>query len=420
MSHPRKELSGPTGDRSSTGSAHALSRRALLQSAGLFGLAVLAPAVLIGCHASKADDPTGELSRLLATRWQERYPGKSGGLTLQVLTPGGDWFASTLAGTTAGHHFRGASLTKTFTSAAIMLLDQRGLLRIDDLVGAVMPGRTSTYLPDTPAYAIANRNLITIRHLLQHRAGVFDLANQVVPLEASAPYAGRRYPDWRTEQDPLHTFTPDELAGVLATLQLSNFLPGTQYRYSDSGFMLLSKIVEQASGLPLETFKAQELLQPNGLTQTHFVTDGTEWVLPAPFISGYTLAGGAALPSTEYNYSYDPGSGNLITTPRDLAHWVRRLVRGEAGVSAAQITRMSVTSSPENYGLGLMRLVVSGQDLGLGHTGGTSGYVTLAFHDPKTDVTLLLQCSLVDAEDMLGQFQWATGIMTDVLKVLGF
>ena len=410
-----------TRDIPSPGPVHPLSRRALLQAAGLVGLGLLAPTPLVGCRGpGKGADPVGDLRRLLQTRWNDRYAGRAGGLSLQVLTPSCDYFASTLEGVTAGHHFRGASTTKTFTSAAIMLLDQRGLLRIDDLVSEVMPGRSDTYLPDTPGYAIPNRNQITIRHLLMHRAGVFDLTNQVVPLTASVPFAGRRYPDWLTDEDPLHTFTKDELAGVLATLQLVNFAPGARYSYSDSGFMLLGKIVEQVSGLPLDVFKTRELLQPNGLTQTHFITDGAEWALPSPFIEGYTLAGSTLYPATEYNYSYDPGSGNLITTPAELARWIRRLLRGEAGISPAQVARMGEAQAPDYYGLGLARRLVGGQDLGLGHTGGTAGFVTFAFHDPKTDVTRVLQGSLLDTDDMLGESQWIGGIEADALKLLGY
>jgi len=409
------------GDLPSPGPVQPLSRPALLQAAGLVGLALLAPAPLVGCRDSgRGADLVGDLRRLLQARWNDRYAGRPGSLSLQVLTPSCDYFASTLEGVTAGHHFRAASTTKTFTAASIMLLDQRGLLRIDDPVSAVMPGRSDTYLPNTPGYAIPHRNQITIRHLLRHRAGVFDVTNQVIPLTADVPYAGRRYPDWLTDEDPLHTFTKDELAGVLATLQLANFAPGARYSYSDSGFMLLGKIVEQVSGLPLHVFKTRELLQPSGLTQTHFITDGAEWALPFPFIEGYTLAENTIYPATEYNYSYDPGSGNLITTPADLARWIRRLLRGEAGLTPAQVARMGEAEAPDYYGLGLARRLVGALDLGLGHTGATAGCATFAFHDPKTDVTRVLQCSILDTDDMLGESQWIGSIEADALKLLGY
>jgi D-alanyl-D-alanine carboxypeptidase len=398
----------------------ALSRRKFLQLAGLSGIGLTAQVMLSGCGGTGAIDTVGELRQLLVAHWQNRYPGKDGGLSLQMLTPSGDYFASTLDGVAAGHHFRGASTTKTFTSAAIMLLDQRGLLRIDDPVAASMPGRSDTYLPDTPAYAIPYRSQITIRQLLQHRAGIFDITNQTIPLTSNALYAGQRYVDWQWEQDSRHSFTKDELAGVLAVNQLSNFAPGTTFRYSDSGYMLLGKIVEQVSGLPLDVFKTRELLQPNGLTQTHFVTDGAEWALPLPFIDGFSLSGGVLTPATEYNYSYDPGSGNLITTPADLARWIRRLLRGEAGVSATQVARMCELLPPNSYGLGITRRVVAGLDLGLGHNGGTGGYLTDAYYDPKTDVGFVLQSSLIDSDDLLGQFQWLGAIEVDARNVLGF
>lgn len=413
-STPMDKRAGSRGDLSPS----VLARRKLLQLAGLSGIGLMVPAMLLGCGGST--DTTAELRQLLLARWQNRYPGKVGGLSLQMLTPSGNYFASSIDGVTAGHHFRGASITKTFTSAAIMLLDQRGLLRIDDPVAASMPGRSETYLPDTPAYAIPYRSQITIRQLLQHRAGIFDISNQTIPLTTNALYAGQRYVDWQWEQDSRHTFTKDELAGVLAVNQLSNSAPDTTFRYSDSGYMLLGKIVEQVSGLPLDVFKTRELLQPNGLTQTHFVTDGAEWALPVPFIDGFSLSGGALAPTTQYNYSYDPGSGNLITTPADLARWIRRLLRGEAGVSAAQVARMCELLPPNSYGLGLTRKVVAGQALGIGHNGGTGGYLTDAYHDTKSDLSFVLQSSLIDLDDLGGQMQWFGAIEVDARTVLGF
>ena len=391
-------------------------RRELLRLAAWSGLSLLAPATLSACGGSNT---AAELRQLLLSHWQTRYPGKPGGLSLQVISASGNYFASSLSGVTAHHHFRGASTTKTFTAAAIMLLDQRGLLRIDDTVAASMPGRNESYLPDTPGYALPYRDQITIRQLLGHRAGIFDLSNQIIPISSNALYAGRGYLDWCISDDPRHTFTKDELAGVLAINQLSNFSPGLRYSYSDSGYMLLGKIVEQVSGLALDVFKTRELLQPNGLSDTHFVTDGAEWDLPAPYLDGYSLAGGQLLPRTQYNYSYDPGSGNMITTPADLARWIRRLLRGEAGIAPGQVARMCDVMADSNYGLGMGRRLVSGQAFGFGHTGATGGYITDVFHDAKTDTSYLLQVSLADFDDMASEFDWIGAIELDVRKLLG-
>ena len=173
-----------------------LSRRNLLVLAA--GAAVVRPA--------RADEAEA-LSSLLASHWKQRYGGKPGGLTFLALTPKGEFFATTLEDVSAKSHFRGASTTKTFTAAAIMLLDQRGLLRIDDALTAKMPGRDQPYLPDTPGFAIPHKEQITIRQLLSHRAGVFDVANQDIPAGLPLPYSGMNYLDWVGEKDLRHSFT---------------------------------------------------------------------------------------------------------------------------------------------------------------------------------------------------------------------
>lgn len=130
-------------------------------------------ALLAGCGGG-SQAPDVSIGRVLDSQWQARYAGaKHGGLRAVVITPAGEHFASTVAGTKAATHFRAASTTKTFTAAAIMLLDQRGLLKIDDLLTAAMPGASGQpYLPATAGFAIPYKGQITIRQLLQHRAGV--------------------------------------------------------------------------------------------------------------------------------------------------------------------------------------------------------------------------------------------------------
>ncbi len=365
--------------------------------------------------AARAGD-SDPLATALGARWQQRYAGKPGGLTLLALTPKGPFFATTLEGVTAGSHFRGASTTKTFTAAAIMLLDQRGLLNIDDALTATIPGRNEPYLPDTPAFAVPNKSLITIRQLLGHRAGVFDLANQEVPATKPVPYAGMRYVDWRVAQDAHHSFTKDELIGVLATIQMSNDKPGASYHYSDTHYTILGEIVERVSGKPLDQFKASELLTPNGLKDTHFVVDGRESTLPAPSIEAFALEQGKITAADDYNYSYDPGSGNIFTTPADLSHWIRSLVRGEAGVSPHQVARMCDVAADSQYGLGLSRKMAGSFDLGFGHNGGAPGFLTSLAYNPANDMGFVLVSSLIDFDDLRGQLGWMDEVAADALQ----
>ena len=399
------------------------TRRDLLRLGGLACATALLTPVLSGCGGSDTDAQT-QMRQLLGERWQNRYAGQAGGLSLNMITPYASYFASTLDGITADAHFRAASTTKTFTAAAIMLLDQRGLLRIDDLITASMPGRTEPYLPNTPDYAIPYKDQISIRQLLSHRAGVFDITNQAIPTSSNADYAGWLYHEWREEQNSQYSHTKDELIKVLADNQLSNAAPGERFQYSDSHYQILGKVIEQVSDKTLNAFISEELLQTNGLTRSHFVIDGANQQLPAPFIDGYALFEAQTIACTEYNYSYDPGSGNLVTSLADLSRWIRRLMKGQAGINAAQVARMCEVLPDSNYGLGTMHLINNGNDLGYGHNGGTAGYMTYAFHDPVTDLSFIIQCSLLDVSrgktSLAQQGSWLCDIVFDIRSQLGY
>lgn len=391
-----------------------LSRRAMLGCAAANGLALFPRLAL-------ADEAAGNaaLAEVLKSAWQGRYAGKSGGLTMIVQTPSGQFFGSTIPGVTETSFFRAASITKTFTAASIMLLDARGKLRIDDRIADPMPGSTRPYLPEGPGFAIPYRDRITIRQLLSHRAGVFDLANMTVPNDLAVPYAGTVYTDWRAAQDPTHTFTTDELIGVLAETQLSRTAPGDGQHYSDTHYALLEKIVQNVSGLPLDEFKQRAFVEPLGLNDTHFVVDGRDSKLPSPAIAGYVFDSAGLTLAQDYNYSYDPGSGNLVTTPADLVRWIRALIRGEAGVPASQIARMIDMPAGTDYGLGILRKSSDGVFLGYGHNGGTAGYLTDALHNPQTGVSYVLQCSLIDFTGIGEELGWLGTVAKDALQKLG-
>ena len=386
---------------------------------GYIGLACLSPTILTACGSGSSDSPPTTDSRLqtsLMQAWEARYPGKAGGLTLAMISPNGQYFASTIPGVTINSHFRGASITKTFTAAGIMLLAQRGQLRIDDYITATIPAGGTSYLPTDPAFAIPYKGQIKIWHLLEHVAGVFDLANQ-----GASQFDDKSYVEWKVDQDRTHTFTKDELIGVIASTGLFDAVPGMVYHYSDTHYTILGKIIEVVSGMSLNDFMTQEFLVPNQLDQTSFIIDGNQQTLPSPYITGYSFYSTGEVLVTDYNYSYDPGSGNLVTTPSNLVRWIRRLIKAQTSVSSVQITRMrTITPPATSYGLGLAHRSGVGYDLGWGHSGGTGGYVTDAYHDPITDVSYVLQSSLFDLTDFSGEADWLAQTAIDARKIIGY
>lgn len=331
-------------------------------------------------------------------------PGFGGGIAIQILSAKGDHFLKSALGPDVKNYyrFRSASTTKTFTAAAIMLLHQRGKLNIDDYITDNIPGTTAPYVPDSPAYDIPYKNQITIKMLLMHRAGVFDVANTSIPDETGPPYGGKFYIDEVKESQPHHQFTFDELVGIVAAYHLSDSAPGLKYQYSNTGYSLLGKIVERVSGVNYNDFVRDELIFPNGLVNTSLVVNSCQVALPSPFVPGYYYIGTAPLIDvTEDNLTANIAEGNIITTPHDLALWCRKLLAGEAGLSADTVKLMTDSALPQKegsvtlYGLGLEYV----PGLGWGHSGAHQGYLTDMYHNTDTGITTVMFTNVWDVTD---------------------
>lgn len=365
---------------------------------------------------------TAELNAMVANYWQNFWTGKpswNGGLALYVICPKGAFYASyNMPGGDENSHFRCASVTKSFTAAAIMLLHQQGLLNIDDLITANIPGSAVPYVPNTPDYNIPSKNLITIRMLLNHRAGVFDIANSDIPADKPVPYAGQNYIDY-VKGSPgglEHTFTFDELVGVVALNELKYFDPNTDYKYSNTGYSMLGKIIERVSGLSFAEFAKANLLAPNHLLQTSFPYLGANRSIPAPFETGYSYHSSTITDVTLDNMSPHVAEGNVITTPSDLGNWMRRLIEGQAGLSAATVNQMITGTGSGTYGLG----IISVPGLGYGHNGAHNGYMSAAFCDPKQDVTVIVYTSVISWDDLAGQMNTMYNAGRAAKNILGY
>jgi D-alanyl-D-alanine carboxypeptidase len=322
-------------------------------------------------------------------------PGFGGGIALQLMSYKGDFFLTTGMGADVKNYyrFRSASTTKTFTAAAIMLLYQQGLLDIDDYITDVIPGTSNPYIPDTADYDIPYKHQITIKMLLMHWGGVFDVANSNIPEDKGPPYGGKNYIDYVKEGDPYHQFTFDELLGIVAQYQLSDSAPGMKYHYSNTGYSLLGKIIERVSGVNYNDFIRDEFIFPNSLFDTSLVVNSHQIALPLPFVPGYFYTGASPLVDvTEDNLTANVAEGNLITTPYDLALWCRRLLSGEAGLTEDTVEIMKQAALPQKegsqvlYGLGLEYV----PGLGWGHGGAHQGYLTDMYHNTDTGITTLM------------------------------
>jgi len=371
-----------------------------MKSSRFFLLLVLSCICLLSCKKKDnppADNYSQDLQYSLDTTWQNftaQLPNYQGGLGVYIVSPKGTWFVSSGldAGASAGSHFRAASITKSFTAAAIMLLDQQGKLNIDDTVTDLIPGTAMPYLPDDTSYQIPYKNRITIRQLLEHRANIFDQVNSPIPYTVSAWYAGQFYSMAIVMQvDRYHQFTLDEMARLISRHQLTYGEPGIEHRYSNGGYTLLAKIIERVSGKPYHEFVTDELLVSNQLNETSLPYLGSDTALPTPFLHGYLYQSSTAVDITMFNMSCAIGEGNVISSFRDLVTFYRNLFTGKAGLNPTQVSRMmECPVSNESYGLGIKYI----EGLGYGHTGSQLGYLAVAVYDPTNDCMIISESTL--------------------------
>jgi len=329
--------------------------------------------------------------------YKEAYGLPEGaGVLVRLETPGGS--AAAMAGLPAGAdenwRYRIASVSKTFTAASIMLLDQRGKIDIEDVLTDMIPGTDVPYLADSPNYAIPYKDRITIRQILSHRAGIFDVFNNPIPESSAYPYAGQYYNYYvygeLREED--HQFTADELMGVVAANKLATGEPGKEYHYSDTGYTLLVKIVERASGQSYDRFLADNFWEPLHLERTSAPWNGNDTGLPRPYMPGHVSDGTGFFDMTEDNMSSQVGPGNIISTPADMARWIRALFSGRGPLEAKQIERMTaVPAGNGSYALGIGNTII-----GMGHSGAHPGYVNLVAYNPDDDVAVVVATPFID------------------------
>ncbi len=354
------------------------------------------------------EDLQGILNKNLA-KYKATFPGKPIGLGLYVKEAGSgghgqsgqDVYVSTGFPEAYGENiqFRGASSTKSFTAAAILKLSQQNKLNLDDLITDNIPGTDQPYIPATSEFAIPNKDKITIRLLLQHRAGVFDITNDSIPATANAPYAGKKYVNYiLAQQGEDHTFTLPELIGVVAKNQLSYFKPGTAFHYSNVGFHLLAVIIERVSGKRYDQFLQDEFLTPLQMNHTRFPYLGTDQAMPAPYVTGWLKLQGNLMEWDEDNVSFTVADGNIITTPADLATWANALY-GTNTILNADLHAQMIKGVPTNeehviYGLGTE---MNPPDLGYGHNGARPAYMTIMRYNPETKASYVLFANFLDA-----------------------
>ncbi len=192
----------------------------------------------------------------------------------------------------AGTVFRIASMTKSFTASAILLLRGQGALRLDDLAEDYVP-ELRGWPPVTP-----DAQRVRIRHLLTMTAG----------FPTDDPWGDRQ------QGTPLPEFSEFLSAGVSFA-----WAPGTRFEYSNLGYAILGRVISAVSGAPYPDFIRTRLLAPLGMSHTGF--EAAEFA-PDMLASGHrrTAAGWSEIPWAPYG-AFAP-MGGVFSSVQDLAIWV--------------------------------------------------------------------------------------------------
>ncbi len=232
--------------------------------------------------------------------------------------------------------FRLASVTKTFTAAAVLRLVEQGKVDLDGPVTQCVDGDLTAAL-EADGYRTDD---ITVRHALTHSAGLFDFGEEPGYLEA-------------VFGDPTHHWTPLEQVQWAVDHGDPVGEPGETFSYSNTGYVLLGSLIECASGLPLAD-AYRELLQFDqlGLDATYL-----ESLEPVPVTAGpraHQFMGDID------TFDFDPsmnlyGDGGLVTSAADLAHFSRAVLAGEVFDEAATLDTMLEPTTNPTAGMGIFR-----------------------------------------------------------------
>ena len=265
------------------------------------------------------------------------------------------------------------SISKQFTAACVLLLQQDGKLSLDDKIAKYVPGLT-------------RGNEITIRQILSHTSGYQDFWPQdyVPPAMEKA-------------------ITPQAILDHWAKQPL-DFEPGTRWQYSNTNFEIAALIVEKASGKPFYQFVRTRILDPLGITSAvDFDAKGPGSVQPV----GYMRFGlGPLRPATSTGPGWMYGAGELAMTARDLAKWDiamidQSLLKPES-YRAMQTVVLLKNGVSTNYGLGVDIDMQAGHRT-IEHSGEVAGFTAenIVYPDDSAAVIVLTNQDAAPASTLI-------------------
>ena len=265
--------------------------------------------------------------------------------------------------------FRIGSVTKQFTAAAILKLQENNLLSVND--------KLSKFIPDFP-----RGDEITIHHLLTHTSGIHS-------------YTGKNDFISRVTK----TISPDSLVNEIKR-DAYDFNPGERMMYNNSGYFLLGYIISKVSGKPYETYLKETFFQPLQMENTGVHYAGIKLKNEA---KGYSRNNNKYDEAVNWDMSWAGAAGAIYSTVDDLLKWNEALYGSkvlskkslDAALTPAVLKNAEVPSM--QYGYGLIMGKYRGEEI-ISHGGGLHGFITQLAYYPKEKLTVVMFSNTAEPE----------------------
>lgn len=357
-----------------------------------FVLPLVAVTVLLGPRLSQAETPPADeklTAAIDALVEEEGISDEEPGVAVLIHQPGrlliqrGYGLANcrTEAPITPQTTFELASVSKTFTATAVLMLHDRGKLSIDDDI--------RKYLPELPVYDA--RHPIRIRNLLGHTSGLPDYMDfEDVPA---------RHETYNVNADYLGLFARDRKSFPL------EFPTGEKYGYNNSNYMLLASLIERVEKRPYRRFLREEIFLPLGMTHS-FLLDGPDAAPPVSHGSDHAVGyrwhskkqiwrADWGVPPDRHPKMLTVGDGSIWTNLEDMLQWDLAVRCGKLLKPATWKLALTPSQTRDGetnaYGLGWQTYCEdSGELSGFGHDGSWGGFTTCYYRYLTTDRTTVL------------------------------
>ena len=268
--------------------------------------------------------------------------------------------------------FRIGSVTKMFTATVIVQLAEDGVLTLDDPL--------AQWLPDI-AEQLPYGDQITLRHLLTHTSGLFNI------VENDAYWADIFTEAKIDEATGIATLDcvqrdPNDTLARYVYGQDAYFAPGDGWYYSNTNYTLLGMIIEQATEMPLAEAYRTHIFEPLGMTSTFLECYEDALV---DVVHGYTGSGDTTTDLTELHESVGWSAGGLVSTAPDLIAFARGLFGGALFDDPESLVAMTTPAPGTAWGLG-----ISLQPEYMGHAGYVGGFRTVLNYAPAIDTVVVV------------------------------